>query len=391
MPKKTGVKEPNMGVDSSHRKGAKGAKRKEETSLRPSALSAPSAVDLLLLFTLLAALALRLTDLTLQNIWWDEARNLDVALRPFWQIPTAPELDIQPPLYYWLLHGWLNLAGIQRGDAPQMVAYVGRYFSVWFGVLGVGLLYALTRRLSSASWRSVGQPAGSRTRLERVESPHDLRYAALIAAAVGAASPFWLAESQETRMYTLAFALLMAAALAWVEIGRLGDWEISWVSHDQSPNLPIAQSLFVLFSAAALATHYNAVFILVAWYAGWGIWALIQPDRWRHLGQIILTGLTMTVLLLPLVPIALRQIPDYANPNLTIPTVTDYLIQNWTGFLAGYAWTASSLDTVWLWAVLALLAVSLQPLALSLRRPNPQSPIPNPPFPLLWLFGGLAL
>ena len=189
MPRSTGVEELNSGGNSSHRQDAKAAKRNERISLRTSALSAPSAVNLLLLLVLLAALALRLTDLTLQNIWWDEARNLDVALRPFWQIPTAPELDIQPPLYYWLLHGWLNLAGIQRGDAPQMVAYVARYFSVWFGVLGVALLYALTRRLSSVSGQSIGQPAGSRTRLERGGSPNDLRYAALIAAAVGAAPP----------------------------------------------------------------------------------------------------------------------------------------------------------------------------------------------------------
>ena len=31
---------------------------------------------------------------------------------------------------------------------------------------------------------------------------------------IGALAPFWLAESQETRMYTVGFALLSAAALA---------------------------------------------------------------------------------------------------------------------------------------------------------------------------------
>ncbi len=392
MPKSTGVEELNSGEILLTAKTQRPQREMKESLCAPLR----SAVNLLLLVILLAALALRLTDLTLQNIWWDEARNLDVALRPFWQIPGAPELDIQPPLYYWLLHGWLNLAGIQRGDAPQMVAYVGRYFSVWFGVLGVALLYALTRRLSSVSWQSIGQPAGSRTRLERGNSPNDLRYAALIAAAVGAASPFWLAESQETRMYTLAFALLMAAAIAFLNLltSTKEDQETPSqtrprIFNSQFSNLNFP---FILFSAAALATHYNAVFILVAWYAGWGIWALIQPDRWRHLRQIILTGLTMTVLLLPLVPIALRQIPDYANPNLTVPTVTGYLVQNWTGFLGGYAWTASPLGNVWLWAVLAVLAVSLQPLAMSLRRrSHSQFSILHSQFFIFWLFGGLAL
>ena len=99
-----------------------------------------TSLRLFLLVTLAGAFALRLQELTRQDIWWDEARNIDVALRPFWQIPGAPELDMQPPLYYWLLHGWFSLAGVERGDAPIMVAYVARYFSVWFGVLGVALL-----------------------------------------------------------------------------------------------------------------------------------------------------------------------------------------------------------------------------------------------------------
>ena len=55
---------------------------------------------------LLAAFALRLYELTRQDIWWDEARNIDVALRPFVQVATAPELDIHPPVYFWLLHFW---------------------------------------------------------------------------------------------------------------------------------------------------------------------------------------------------------------------------------------------------------------------------------------------
>ena len=44
---------------------------------------------LLLLLACYLAFALRLLDLSKQNIWWDEARNIDVALRPFWQIPVS--------------------------------------------------------------------------------------------------------------------------------------------------------------------------------------------------------------------------------------------------------------------------------------------------------------
>ncbi|NJK69311.1 MAG: hypothetical protein HC941_24810 [Microcoleus sp. SU_5_3] len=86
-----------------------------------------------------------------------------------------------------------------------------------------------------------------------------------------------------------------------------------------------------------MLTHYNALFILVAWYGWWGIWALLQPDRWQRLRTLFLCGAATVLLVSPIVPVALRQIPDYANPNLTIPTASDYLWQNWQAYLGGYA------------------------------------------------------
>ena len=78
-------------------------------------------IALILLFG--AGFALRLHELTLQDIWWDEARNIDVALRPFIQVATAPELDIHPPIYFWLLHLWSQISYLQIGDGPVKVAY----------------------------------------------------------------------------------------------------------------------------------------------------------------------------------------------------------------------------------------------------------------------------
>ncbi|MEZ4837388.1 MAG: glycosyltransferase family 39 protein, partial [Caldilineaceae bacterium] len=78
-----------------------------------------------------------------------------------------------------------------------------RFLSVAAGIVGVVLVFALTRRIA-------GPRAGT------------------LALIVAVLAPLWLAESQEARMYTLSFTLLTAAAMAWVGIGDwgqgIGDW-----------------------------------------------------------------------------------------------------------------------------------------------------------------------
>lgn len=315
-----------------------------------------------LLVALLAAFALRLTALSLQNIWWDEARNIDVALRPFVRIATAPELDIQPPLYYWLLHLWFFVTGVTRGDAPEMIAWVARFLSAGAGVAGVALTAILARRFA-------GNAAG------------------VAAATLATLSPFWLAESQETRMYTLGLALLGAAA--WQLTGYL-----------RRPNTPAVGPMlrlfsFTLLSAAALLTHYNALFILLAWYVWWGVVALLSPERKRRLRDLLLAGFGTAVLVAPIIPIALRQIPDYANPNLTVPTVADYVRQNWQGHIAGYAWDPALLGggiNWWLWGLLGVAGAGIAFSAVQrLRAAEKSDFVREFSFLLVWLLGGLAL
>ncbi len=143
----------------------------------------------------------------------------------------------------------------------------------------------------------------------------------------------------------------------------------------------------MLFSALALLTHYNVVFILVAWYLWWVVWALMRADRWRRLATLLICGMSMTVLVLPVTPIALRQIPGYENPNLAVPGMADYLSQNWQAYLGGYAFDSQLLfgaATPWLWATLAMMIGGLI-LAWRARQTVHLA------FLLTWLVGGLAL
>src|SRR4029434_6907929 len=99
----------------------------------------------------------------------------------------------------------------------------------------------------------------------------------------------------------------------------------------------VALSIFTLLSVLAILTHYNSLFVLVAWYGWWLVYALMQRDRWRQLRLWVTCGVATALLLTPLIPLALRQIPTYANPNLIIPTIGEYLNQNWRAYLGGYA------------------------------------------------------
>ncbi len=327
-----------------------------------------------LLALLLFAFGVRLQELTRQDIWWDEARNIDVALRPLLQIPAAPELDIQPPVYYWLLHGWNGLFGVAIGQPPAELALFSRLLSVFAGVCGVALLFVLARRTLPARF---GLAAG------------------LLAAFTGACSPFWLAESQEARMYTVGFALATAAAsmlLRYVD----GQDRTGW--RGLRAHLPQGAA-FVVLATGALLTHYNMVFVLAAWYAWWAVWALLRNDRWRQLGVLVGCGLAMVLLVLPLAPIALRQIPDYANPNITIVSVAEYLRQNWQAYVGGYAYDNALLEGYaawWLWGVLLLAAVGLGTAAVALWRRRGHEQLTRRAavhfsFLLVWLIGGLAL
>ena len=181
---------------------------------------------------LLGAWALYLQRLDAQDIWWDEARNIEVATRPLAQIAGAPELDIHPPLYFYGLHLWTSFLGT--------TAFTTRLFSAWFGLLAAALTYRLARNLAPG-------PAG--------------RLSGLLALSLAAFSPYLLAEAQETRMYTFTWALLAAAALSvWQATqarSRRGAW-IWWFA-------------FAALSAASLLAHYATALILVTW--AFGCWS----------------------------------------------------------------------------------------------------------------------
>jgi hypothetical protein len=186
----------------------------------------------ILLLALLLALAVRLYRLDAQSLWNDEGTSVALALRNLGTIAGDASHDIHPPLYYFMLHGWVRLFG--TGEAAV------RALSV---IAGVGLV--------AGTWLYA-----------RRRGP---RAAALAAVLLAALAPLQVYYSQEARMYAwvalwgllsmLAFNRLLAA----LDEGRR---RLAW------------SLWYVLATLAALYTHYYAVTLVFAQNAIALIWLL---------------------------------------------------------------------------------------------------------------------
>ncbi len=170
----------------------------------------------LLVLIMLLAFALRTLRLNFQPLWWDEGYSVYFASMNLPEMAEATSLDIHPPFYYALLHGWIAVAG------PSPVAL--RLLSVAIGTLTIPIFYCFSRLL-----------AGEVT--------------ALIAALLLAFSPFHVYYSQEVRMYGLVTLLGLGATVVLVKILR-----------GKLALIP----LYILLAALALYTQYYAALLLLA-------------------------------------------------------------------------------------------------------------------------------
>ncbi len=189
----------------------------------------PVITTILLLLITLLALGLRLYHLNAQSLWYDEAFSAYLAAMSPAEITARTAADIQPPLYYYLLHGWIGRLG---NDEIGL-----RSLSLLFGVLAVPLIYALAVEL----FRGKGT------------DPTTPRLAGLLAALLLAVSPLHIWYSQEVRMYTLlTFLGLLSGYFLLLLTGRkMALWKQA-----------ILWSAYALTAIAAIYTHYFAFFLL---------------------------------------------------------------------------------------------------------------------------------
>ncbi len=209
------------------------------------------------------ALILRVPRLQSRPIWYDEAFSIFLSEQSFGEIISGTAADTMPPLYYFLLKGWMTLCN-----------------HVWFlRALSVGFSLGIIILVYMATSRWFNQRAGF--------------WAGLFTAV----SPLQIYHAQEIRMYTLLALALLGYIIffirLWIEVGTDGISWINWVG-------------LILCGTAAMYSHNLAVFSIVAPNL-----LLVVRREWRFLSHLVIAQLGIGLLWLPwlvLVPMQIAKI-----------------------------------------------------------------------------------
>jgi len=200
---------------------------------------------------ILLGLVLRVIALGSRGIAYDDAFSIFLAKQSFTQIISGTAADTMPPLYYFLLHGWMGLGG----DGL-----------VW--LRGLSVLLSLLALL--ALWRCVARLAGET--------------AGLWAALLVAISPLQIYHAQELRMYALLVLAQLTYCWFFVRIWQQAAGGRQWGNW----------AGLVLCGTAAMYTHNLAIFVLVLP----DLYLLLQRS-WRSLARLLLAQAVIALLALP--------------------------------------------------------------------------------------------
>lgn len=205
----------------------------------------------------------RFANLGRESLWLDEAISYLTAQLPVAQIANNTVQSSHPPLYYLLLHFWLQIVP----DSDTAV----KLLSALFGILLIPAIYLLSQQLFNNQTIS------------------------LTAAALTAVSPFHILYSHELRMYTLLMLLVVLATTTYLharEEEKAGWWLLTG-------------GLFLL----AVYTHLFAFLAL----AGVGLHALLTYSQNKR--TFWATSVMTAVVLICFIP-WLRLMLTEAQPAL---------------------------------------------------------------------------
>ena len=217
-------------------------------------------------------------NMTRWSIWFDEAFSAYIVRFNLAEITHYTAVDVHPPLYYWLLKGWVSVWGTSE--------WAFRSLSLICAIGALIGIFVIVRRL--------------------IKSPH----AALLAAAFAALSPMLIRFSHEARMYTLVLIIVIWATylLVRAQEKRASRWW--WAGYG------------VLLTLGML-THY---FTALAWLSHW-VWRWWQKRcgnirqfwtrEWIGAHVLAVAGFA------PWLPIVIEQFAS-VQAGFWIPSVSAY-------------------------------------------------------------------
>jgi len=299
-----------------------------KAATRLAAWIPPARVRGALVLVLLLAFGLRLYHLGYQSLWYDEAVSIHLATKDLAALTLHTARDIHPPLYYYLLHFWVLVAGSSEFSAA--------FFSAFFGLL----LVAPSYRLACKAYDSrVG----------------------LLTACLIAVSPFNLWYSQEVRMYTLGAFLGLVTLYCLMRLAGLPRRAEGSVAgeHEGGGKRPMWRFWigYVLAGAAGLYTLYYFVFLLLFENLFVFVWWLADRHS-RATGPIRLTSwvaaqVLILILYLPWLPTAVRQALNAPVPPWRGFTgLGDVITESWAALCLGQSVEPESLL---IWPVLSFM------------------------------------
>lgn len=230
---------------------------------------------LIILALTLIAFALRVYRLDFFSLRGDESFTVIFVQRTWeglWR--GISTIEPNPPLMYLALRVWIALAGASE--------FVTRYFSLWFGVLCVPLIYRLAKEMFGSS------------------------IVALIAAALMAINPYQIWHSQDVRNYTMWPALsLLTLIFFW-------KW---WKKEISDFRFQVSDLIFyVLATLISLYTHYYDVFILAALNLFVFAFTILQR-RWQTLARWVGTQVVLVLLYAPWILFGTNRITTYGEAS----------------------------------------------------------------------------
>lgn len=172
---------------------------------------------LIMALIIFIGLFLRIYNLDKESIWVDEIISIKMVHFKLSTIIKAILIDYHPPLYYYILHYWVNLFG----DSEFAI----RFLSVIFGFLAIFMIYKVGSLLFN---KNVG----------------------LIGSLILALSVFHIQYSQEARVYSLITLLSLISFYFFIKLFVKSN-HLIWIA-------------YVLSNALLIYSHFYGLFIVIA-------------------------------------------------------------------------------------------------------------------------------